>query len=267
MRFPRADRDALVAAVAAIPLGGWAGAHATPVCESLSASAAARVDIAAALSNADWDPPSAVRHLQWAPIGRSRLEAALVGVTDEMLDARPLPGEWSIRQQFAHVELTYERYSIATLYAVTRTDGAPLLPGPDAYPVRRGEPEGVPGDSARAMVDRLRAMWEAAVQPLLMIPADALQRPTEWHTAEHTVGFRLHRFGAHDLELAADVRATASALGVRMTPPLAWAAALVADSGETEAVILGSPANIPAVSDILQQLEESDRRAMSALST
>lgn len=259
MRFPRADRDALAAAVASIAPDRWSDAHSVAARDAITASTAARVGITAALAKSGWEPSSAVRHLQWAPIGRARLEAALVGVTDGMLDQHPFPGEWSIRQQCAHVQLTYERYSVATLYAAQRAGGDPLLPGPDAYPLRKGEPQGIPGESVLSMVERLRAAWDGAIEPLLAIPSDALQRPTEWHTAEHTVGFRLHRFGAHDLELATDIRATAGALGVRMTAPLSWAAALTADLGELEAVLLDVPAAVGGVAEHIERACASDR--------
>lgn len=259
----RGDRDALVAAIAASTDSAAAGAAAREV---LMAGYEIRARIATALAGARWDPPDAVWHLTWAPLGRTRLEASLVGVTGEMLDARPFAGEWSIRQQLAHVELTYVRYSIATRYAARRGDGESLLPGADAYPARAGEPTGTPDEPARAIVERLRRTWDDAVAPLLDISNDCMQRPTEWHTAEHTVAFRLQRFSQHDLEMATDVRRTAAALGVVRTPSILSAMALVEDWGEVESLLLGVPEDVAGVLiDLVETLVDGDRQVLLRL--
>lgn len=199
-------------------------------------------------------------------MGRARLEASLVGVTDEMLDARPFAGEWSMRQQLAHAELTYVRYSIATLHAARRDNSERLLPGEDACPPRQGEPTGAPGEPARAVIERLRRTWDNAIAPLLDIPDGCMQRPTEWHTAEHTVAFRLQRFAQHDLEMATDVRRTAAALGVAPTPPILSAMALVEDWGEVESLLLGVPDDTDEVlGDLVDSLYDRDREALKRL--
>ncbi len=264
MKPDRSARDALVAAVAALP--GPEDSAAAACRNVLARGRDDRERIELHLESDGWELPAAVCHLKWAPLGRTRLEAALIGVTDAMLDGRPFAGEWTIRQQLAHAELTYERYSIATLYASRRGDGWPLLPGPDAYPLRQGEPTGIPGETARDVITRLRRAWDDAVEPLLAIPEDRLQRPTEWHTAEHTVGFRLHRFGQHDLEMAVDVRRTAAALGVRPTPPLLAAAALLEDLGEREMLLLGVPEErLAGVRDLLERQPALDRLALATV--
>src|SRR5215212_4719819 len=83
-------RDGLVRAVAALP----EAAPATLEDELYAALARDRraVDsLRRALDALGWDRPATVRHLEWAPIARARLEAALVGVPDALLDAVPLP--------------------------------------------------------------------------------------------------------------------------------------------------------------------------------
>lgn len=266
-----AARDALVAGVVSTRVD--ADTSLRQPFSAISRTQGTRLNIALALASLGWEPSTAVRHLQWAPLGRTRLEAALVGVTDDRLDATPFAGEWSIRQQLAHVELTYERYGIATLWAARRIDDHPLLPPPEAYPGRVDEPMGGPGEPLREIISRLRRVWTDAITPLLDIREDKLQRPTEWHTAEHTVGFRLHRFAAHDLELATDVRRSAAALGVELTLPRLLAVDLIQSWGEIESALLGVPESLldaqpesgAPLRFQLQSLASADREAAASL--
>lgn len=264
--FPRDARDALVAAVA-----GLSELREIELSENiedvLGCLATGRIQMAGQLEEARWQPTAAARHLQWAPVGRTRLEAALLGVSDEMLDARPIPGEWSIRQQLAHVELTYERYTIACVYTAERSDDDPIRPPPSSYPERKGSPEGNPREPLREIIARHRDVWDRAIEPLFIISEDKLQRATEWHNAEHTLAFRLHRFGAHDLEIATDLSATADALGVRRTPSIWWAMALLEDWGETEALSLGVPDDVAERSGVNAAMagwRDADLKAASA---
>jgi hypothetical protein len=220
------------------------------------------------LAAQNWDAPAAIRHLQWAAIARARLEASLVGVQDDLLDMHPFTGEWSVRQQLAHVELTDIRYTIATQYAVRRNDDEPLAAPPEAYPPREDNPPGNLGETLADILARMRRVRSDAITPLLGITAADLLRSTEWHTAEHTVGFRLHRFGQHDLELATDIQRTLSAAGFRPTPAMELAGSLVEGWGELESALLGVPAAVydtrPAtggqsLADVLRELATGDR--------
>lgn len=264
-------RDALVGAVAsqAEKGGPWGRAAFAAV----SRTHGNCTNIRLALASLRHNPSLAARHLEWAPVGRTQLEASLVGVTDTMLDAKPLVGEWSIRQQLAHVELTYERYGIGTLWASQRTDDDPLRPPEGSYPDRVGDPTGTPGEPLRDIILRLRRVWFDAIAPLVDIPEDRLQRPTEWHGAEHTVAFRLHRFGAHDLEIATDIRRTTAALDVGLTLPRLLAADLLTSWGEIEATLVGVPDTLLDAEPSegvslrlqLQALATADREAAKSL--
>lgn len=234
----RAARDALVRALAGARGGEVSVDNRAAM---LSGDTILRIALEAALAALGWRRPAAVRHLEWAPIGRARLESALVGVPDALLDRPAASGAWSIRRQLAHVELTDVRYGIATRYGAERRDDEPIAPPASFYPPRDADPIGNPGEPLAAIVARLRRVRAAVIAPLLGIPEDRLQRSVEWHTADHTVGFRLHRFAQHDLEIATDVRATLAALGFAPTPTQRIAAALLASWGEIEAALLGVP--------------------------
>jgi hypothetical protein len=280
--WPREPRDALVGVVATLPDAvlrqpmPWGGNDQAvgEVLLGLSAHRALRLQLQDTLAGLGWDAPAAIHHLQWAPIARARLEAALVGVPDALLDTQPFAGEWRLRQQLAHVELTDIRYTIATQYAIRRRDTDPLLPPEEAYPPRQAEPDGTPGESLAAIVARLRRVRATALTPLLGISATQLLRPTEWHAAEHTVGFRLHRFAQHDLELASDIRHTLAALGNRPTRGMRIASVLVEAWGELEATLLGVPAAIydrrPSAEDLtiteqLRLLGDADAQLLERL--
>jgi hypothetical protein len=235
-----------------------------------------RARIRAILAGLGWDAPAAVRHLQWAPVARARLEASLVGVPDALLDAHPFPGEWSVRQQLAHVELTDVRYTIATQYALRRRNEDPITAPAALYPPREDNPRGNPGEPLAEILARMRGVRAVALAPLLGIGAADLLRPTEWHGAEHTIGFRLHRFAQHDLELATDIQRTVFAAGFRPTRAVELAATLVEAWGELEAVLLGvppalhiapSPAGGQSLAGLLEALREGDERTVAQVGT
>ena len=243
------DDPQLVEMIAALPDSNlaaplrWSSGQTTveQAIDQLAVYQPLRAEIRAILSALDWNAPAAIRHLAWAPIARARLEASLAGVPDDLLDRHPFPGEWSVRQQLAHVELTDVRYTIATQYAVRRKDGEPLSAPPEAYPPRDDNPAGNAGEPLAAILSRMRAVRADALAPLLGISAGELLRPTEWHTAEHTIGFRLHRFAQHDLELTTDIRRTLAASGFRPTRAMNLAATLVEAGGELDSDLLGVP--------------------------
>src|SRR5438034_11593432 len=94
-------------------------------------------------------------------------------------------------------------------------------------------------------------------------------RTTEWHDAEHTIGFRMHRFAQHVLERTTDVQRTLAAAGFRPTRAVGLAATLVEAWGELEAVLLGVPPALyvaPAraggrsLTDYLDGLRRGDER-------
>lgn len=243
-------RDRLVSAVVALPdealrgVGSSPGAPRPPAAalhDLIAADMTCRLVLAETLAGLGWDPPAAVRHLQWAPVARARLEASLAGVPDALMDGRPFAGEWTVREQLAHVELTDIRYGIASRHAAARSDDEPLLPPSSAYPPRDDNPGGTPGEQLATILARMRRVREEAIAPLIGLSAEQLLRPTEWHTAEHTLGFRLHRFAQHDLELATDIRRTLAALRHTPTPAIRFAAALVEGWGEIEMTLLGVP--------------------------
>jgi hypothetical protein len=264
-----ADLNHLAEAIAALPEGALDadGSGAAPLGEQLLRLADVgrlRIMFHETLAALGWQGPAAVAHLQWAPIARARLEASLTGATDELLDGQPFPGEWSVRQQLAHVELTDVRYGIATLYAAKRREDEPVIPPAGIYPSRQGEPAGNPGEPLSAILARMRRVRAEAMVPLLGLSAEQLLRPTEWHTAEHTVGFRLHRFAQHDLELATDMQRTLAALGHRPSRAMGIAAAVVEARGELESVLLGVPQPLydrepPAVGQSLNALLQAMR--------
>jgi hypothetical protein len=240
-RLARAVATLSHAALDAPAAGGEAESSIGQLLALLGVHQHPRARIRAILAELGWDAPAAVRHLQWAPIARARLEASLVGVPDALLDVRPFPGEWSVRQQLAHVELTDVRYTIATRYAVQRRDDDPVAAPAAIYPPREDSPSGNPGEPLADVLGRMRGVRAAALEPLLGIGAADLLRPTEWHGTEHTIGFRLHRFAQHDLELTTDVQRTLAAAGFRPNRAVGLASTLVEAWGELEAVLLGVP--------------------------
>jgi hypothetical protein len=244
-----AAHDALVAAAAALPEAalearvawgdgeqpiGWlllrAGAHETEH----------RLSIEQALERLGWRRAAAIGHLGDAPASRRRVEALLVGVPEALLDRAPAPGEWTVRRSVEHLMAVDRRYSLQTLHAAMRSDDDPLRPADDALPERIPEP--VAGEPLAALIARLRATFDAALDPLFALTDAQLTRPTDWAGSRQEVAFRLHRFAEHYDEHADDVAAALDALGFARSLPARIAATRAAQFGALEGALLGVPA-------------------------
>ena len=116
------------------------------------------------------------------------LRGLLCGRPDELLDADPGDGEWTLRQVVQHVLWVERRYQLQTGHAVNRSDDDPVrveldVPVEDAATVA-------------AWLQRLSAAREEG-RWALAIPDSKLGRPSIWAGHAVDVRFRLHRFTGH----------------------------------------------------------------------
>ncbi|MDQ6920484.1 MAG: DinB family protein [Candidatus Dormibacteraeota bacterium] len=116
------------------------------------------------------------------------LRGLLCGLPDELLDAEPGHGEWTLRQVLQHMLWVDRQYQVNTAHAARRTDEEPLFPDPDERQVD--------APTLAAWLELLTAARRAA-SALLTIPERQLTRPTAWAGYAVDVRFRLHRRTGH----------------------------------------------------------------------
>ena len=118
----------------------------------------------------------------------------LVGQPDEVLDFRPSPEDWPLREVVRHMLQTELSFCANTRWAVERSEDQPLLLPSELRPTEAD----APGDGGVAdLVNRLlaaRAATDASLSGLT--PAD-LEKPSVWVGYSIDVRFRLHRFASH----------------------------------------------------------------------
>jgi uncharacterized damage-inducible protein DinB len=151
------------------------------------------------------------------------LRGLLLAVPDEVLDAEPAPGEWSIRRTMEHTIQVERSYRANAQHALLRRDDEPLTIPADRRP--KPDPADTAGDALAivAALARRRSETDAA---LAGTDAAQLSRPSQYSAADAPfdvdVGFRLHRFGVHLIEHTQQVEKTLRALGQSETDAQAY---------------------------------------------
>ncbi|CAN5327959.1 hypothetical protein BH23CHL1_BH23CHL1_15240 [soil metagenome] len=150
-----------------------------------------------------WQPSHAQLILGAAERTRGDLLAALVGLTDDDLDAVPVEpaGEWPLSQTLVHAIATEHSYRINTLHAVERhRAGEPHgeLPG-------RGDDTGYRNLSLNEMLAELDSARNQSIAELSSLSDDDLRAPAVWSGIELDVNFRLMRFSHHEREHTAQI--------------------------------------------------------------
>jgi uncharacterized damage-inducible protein DinB len=148
----------------------------------------------AALARAPSPPGEAARILGLAQQAFGDLCGLLAGLTDDVLDASPGPGEWSLRQVLAHVLLVERRYAAQVEYAARRADTEPVY-----RELRLQLSDADREGGMTSWIDRLAAA-RGESDRACSVPDAALDRPTRWSGYDVDVSFRLHRFAAHLVE-------------------------------------------------------------------
>ena len=149
-----------------------------------------------------------------------RLLGTFAGVTPELFDRQPAPGEWGMREALAHVIAVDKRYLIAIEHAVVRRnqgDEGPLRPPADSLPPNSGETER--HGTMTEMLARLAATHDQIVRRVGPVGDSYLDAPTEWVSLDVDVRFRIHRFAAHDREHTAHIRKIQQQLGWQQNEP------------------------------------------------
>jgi hypothetical protein len=177
--------------------------------------------------------PESRRILVLAQRAFGDLRGLLAGLSSDLADKAPHPGEWSVRQVLDHVISVEQRYAIQTAWAVDRTDAEPVRIAADRLPPLT--PSDASGDVG-ALLTRLATERAATNRRLGALPPAAMTRPTVWVHFEIDVRFRLHRFGSHIAEHTIQCEKTLAALGWRETESRRIVRQIWALVGELEAL-------------------------------
>ncbi len=160
-------------------------------------------------------PPSyAQRALVIGSAGFGRLLGTFAGVTEELFERQPAPGEWGLREALAHVIAVSRRYLVGVEYAVARRQRGgegPLRPPADSMPPSSGETER--HGTMAELLARLVATRDEIVCRVGAVADADLDAPGDWVSLPIDVRFRIHRFAAHDREHAAHLRKIHQQLG------------------------------------------------------
>jgi hypothetical protein len=144
---------------------------------------------------------------------RGELRAALVGLTDDLLDRAPSPGEWTVRETLRHVANNEERFAFDVQIAVASLRGS-LEPWPQREDARRPGTLGpdLPGglDLVLEALDRTR---EAVLLSLVGLSHAELGAPLEWAGRTVEVRFMLARRASHERQHTVQLRRALTALG------------------------------------------------------
>lgn len=222
--------------------------------EALERATGAALD---AVGQASASRPAGSRPFALATAARWDLHGVLAPLADDILDADPGGGEWTIRQTLAHIVHVQRAYPAFGAWWLTRASTPELPAGiPD------GVDEGFPdeeADGAGSLIDirtRLDDAMDGAAQRMAALDEAHLATPARWSGYAVDVGFRLGRMSSHLQEHTVQVDKTLAMLG--RTPPETHRLArlLMRAYGRLEATAYAVPASDAAREPVLAAVEE-----------
>jgi hypothetical protein len=221
----------------------------------------ARAAVAPVAASAAADP-RATSIVAPSTAARWDLHGLLLPLADEILDADPGGGEWSIRLVLGHVIASQRGYAWSTAWWLDRAyDGKdPALPARIPEEFYASAPDESTTE-AEGSVDDLRARLDAildlSAERLAGLPDDRLDLGARWSGFRVTVGFRLGRWSSHIREHAIQIEKTFALLGHVPTEPARLARHVLAAYGRAESVVFGRQAADQAVDRVVRGAAEA----------
>jgi uncharacterized damage-inducible protein DinB len=136
------------------------------------------------------------------------LRGLLSGLDDDVLDADPGGGSWTLRTVLTHVAIVEARYARQVDHAAHRSEDAPVYLNTD-FELSGDEQAG----GIAVWIDRLEAARAASDAVVVGLQPAQLERPSKWAGHDIDVRFRLHRFSAHLAEHTIHAEKVLRALG------------------------------------------------------
>jgi hypothetical protein len=182
-----------------------------------------------------------------ATSARWELHGALKPLRDELLDADPGGGEWTIRQTLGHIVATQRAYAWFTAWWLRRADVGDFPKRvPDDVVAASGAPyEAREGEGS--LVDiRLRFddILDLGAGRLASLGDQDLRVRARWSGLPVTVGFRLGRWSSHIAEHTVQVDKTLAMLGRAPTEVERLVRLISGAHGRLEAVVFGLPPEV-----------------------
>ena len=204
-----------------------------------------------------------------ASAARWDLHGLLLPLTEEMLDADPGGGEWSLRLVLGHTISTQRAYAWSAAWLQAH--------GPDptdpTTPVRVPEsfwaalPDEATTDAAGSVADlraRLDAILDLSTERLAGTPDELLAIPARWSGFPVTVGFRYGRWSSHIREHTIQVEKTLAMVGHTPDEPARLVRLVLAAYGRAEATVFGRKGVDAAVARVVQGAAEARQTIQSA---
>lgn len=150
-------------------------------------------------------PSSAQRILAQYHAAFRDLEAALLGVPDELFDQPPAEGEWPLRQILAHIVGAEAGFYAVVTHALNQLRSGVAEPASltqEAYDAILGideaTEEAILAGPAAGMQDFHAGLHRRILAELAAIDEGEIDRPSRyWETQPMSLRFRLHRFDSH----------------------------------------------------------------------
>ncbi len=222
-----------------------------------------------------WRPTEAQRILAHLAHTRAQLRAALLGLSDGLLDAEPAPGEWSVRQALRHIVNNERRFALDAAYALER------LRGGGSLPVERADEGRGPGTlgpdlpgTLGDVIGTLDAVREDVVGTTVGLNDDGLAAPTTWGGREVNIGFMLYRRAMHERQHLVQIRKTLQRIGFQRTEVLLLLGQAAIARGQLEGMLVGVPdevlgrepsADLPSIEGLQTEAMTEEKSQLDAM--
>jgi hypothetical protein len=227
----------------------------------------AELEARAMVPNRDIDAPRAASIVGPSTAARWDLHGVLLSLDEELLDADPGGGEWSIRLVVGHVIASQRGYGWGTAWWLDSAYNAkdPALPAkiPDEFFADEPDEATTGAGSLDELRTRLDAMLDLSAERLAGLPDDRLELGARWSGFPVTVGFRMARWGSHLREHTIQIEKTFALLGHVPDEPARLARHVLAAYGRAESVVFGRQ----GVDDAVDRVSKGATEAREAIAS
>ncbi len=177
------------------------------------------------------------------------LEAAFLGVTNDIYDRPPAPGEWPLRYVHAHMVASERHFFSLVHYGLRRQrEGGTAPPQlPQDEPDRLLGPRQslltiMQSGTKREMADFHAMLHDRALAEFAAIDDDEIDGPSVWWEGEpYTLEYRLHRMDAHLRQHTVQIDKTRVQLGDPPNEARRLLRLVYGALAEVEATLIGAP--------------------------
>lgn len=227
----------------------------------------AEIEARSALATADGDETDAARILGPATAARWDLHGLLAGLPEELLDADPGGGEWTIRLTLGHVINGQRGYAWGTAWWLDNPhDDRGTVPSATPDELWETFPDEATTEAEGTLDDlraRLDGVLDLAAERLAGVPNERLRLLARWSGFIVTVGFRLGRWSSHIREHTIQIEKTLAMLGHGRDESERLGRLVLAAYGRAESAVFGRAAG-PGLDTAAGRVAEAAEEAREA---